>query len=69
MDLGEILYGNDNFEDDLNSLLFNLVASTISKWWKFKLLRWAQLLNRLVIWMKFYMGMMALDITSTTARR
>jgi hypothetical protein len=27
---------------------FNPVASTIPKWWTFKLLRWVLLLNRLV---------------------
>jgi hypothetical protein len=48
VDLDEILYGGDDIEDDLNSILFNRVASTISKWRTFKLLRWAQLLNRLV---------------------
>jgi hypothetical protein len=42
------LYGDDGIEDDLDSILFNTVASTISKWRTFKLLRWAQLLNRLV---------------------
>jgi hypothetical protein len=31
-----------------NSMLFNPIASTISKWWMFKLLRKVQLLNRLV---------------------
>jgi hypothetical protein len=48
VDLDEILYGGDDIEDDLDSILFSPVASTISKWWTFKLLRWAQLLNRLV---------------------
>jgi hypothetical protein len=41
-------YGSDDIEDDLDSILFNPVASTMSKWRKFKLLRWAQLLNQLV---------------------
>jgi hypothetical protein len=41
-------YGSDDIEDDLDSILFNPVASTMSKWQKFKLLRWAQLLNQLV---------------------
>jgi hypothetical protein len=46
VDLDEILYEGD--EDDLDSILFNPVASTISKCRTFKLLRWAHLLNRLV---------------------
>jgi hypothetical protein len=48
VDLGEILYGGDGIEGDLDSILLNSVASTTSKWWTFKLLRWAQNLNRLV---------------------
>jgi hypothetical protein len=48
VDLDEILYGDDDIEDDLDSILLNPVASTISKWRTFKILRWAQLLNRLV---------------------
>jgi hypothetical protein len=48
VDLDEILYGGDDFEDDLDSILINPVASTVSKWQTFKLLRRAQLLNRLV---------------------
>jgi hypothetical protein len=47
VDLDEILYGGDNIEDDLECLL-NAVASTIPKWRTFKLLKWLQLLNRLV---------------------
>jgi hypothetical protein len=43
MDLDEILYGGDDIEDGLDYILFNPVASTISKWWTFKILRWAQL--------------------------
>jgi hypothetical protein len=46
--LDEMLYGSDDVEDDTDSILLNLVASTIPKWRTFKLLRWAQLLNRLV---------------------
>jgi hypothetical protein len=42
VDLDEILYGDDDIEDDLDSILFNTVASTIKKWHTFKLL------NRLV---------------------
>jgi hypothetical protein len=48
VDLDEILYGCDDIEDDLESILFNAVASTIPKCQTFKLLRWVQLLNRLV---------------------
>jgi hypothetical protein len=49
VDLDEILYGGDDIEeDDLDSILFKPVASIISKWRTFKLLRWAQLLNLLV---------------------
>jgi hypothetical protein len=48
VDLDEILYGVDDIEDDLDSILLNPVASTISKWWMFKLLRSVQLLNQLV---------------------
>jgi hypothetical protein len=48
VDLDEILHGGDDIEDDIDSILLNLVASTIPKWRTFKLLRWAQLLNRLV---------------------
>jgi hypothetical protein len=48
VDLNEILYGGDDIEDDLDSILFNAVASTIQKLRAFKLLRWMQLLNRLV---------------------
>jgi hypothetical protein len=48
VDLDEILYVADDAENYLYSVLLNLVAPTIPKWWTFKLLRWAQLLNRLV---------------------
>jgi hypothetical protein len=48
VDLDEILYGGDDIEDDIDSILLNLVASTLPNWRTFKLLRWAQLLNRLV---------------------
>jgi hypothetical protein len=46
--LDEILYRHDATEDDLDSMLFNPVASTISKWQTFKFLRSLHLLNRLV---------------------
>jgi hypothetical protein len=48
VDLDEVLYGGDDIEDDLDSIQFNPVAVTISKWHTFKLLRWVQLWNRLV---------------------
>jgi hypothetical protein len=48
LDLDEILYGDNDIEDDLDSIIFNAVASTIPKWGTFKLPRWVQLLNRLV---------------------
>jgi hypothetical protein len=46
VDLDEILYEVDNIEDDLDYMLFNPVASTVSKWRRFKLLRRLHLLNR-----------------------
>jgi hypothetical protein len=48
VDLGEILHGGDDIECYLDYRLFNPVASAIPKWRTFKLLRWVQLLNRLV---------------------
>jgi hypothetical protein len=48
VDLDETLYAGDDIEDDLNSILFNAIASIIPNWQTFKLLRWLQLLNRLV---------------------
>jgi hypothetical protein len=48
VDLDEILYGGDVIQDDLDSILFSVIASTFPKWRTFKLLRWVQLLNRLV---------------------
>jgi hypothetical protein len=47
VDLNE-MYGGDDIEDDLDYIILNPVALTISKWRTFKLLRWAQLLNLLV---------------------
>jgi hypothetical protein len=41
------LYAGDDIEDDLDFILFNSVASSISKW-TFKLLRRVHLLKRLV---------------------
>jgi hypothetical protein len=37
MDLDDILYGGDDIEEDLDSILFNAVASTIPKWRTFKI--------------------------------
>jgi hypothetical protein len=48
VDLDEILHGCDDIEDDLYSILRNVVASTIPKWWRFKFLKWVHLLKRLV---------------------
>jgi hypothetical protein len=48
MDLDEILCGGDDIEGDLDSILFNAIASTVPKCRKFKRPRWVQLLNRLV---------------------
>jgi hypothetical protein len=42
MDLYEIVYGADEIEYYLDSILFNAVTSTSPKWWIFKLLRWVQ---------------------------
>jgi hypothetical protein len=48
VDLDEILSGDDDIEDDLDSILFTAVDSTIPILRTFKLLRLVQLLNRLV---------------------
>jgi hypothetical protein len=48
VDLDEILCEDDDIEDGLDSMLFNTVALTISKWRTFKLLRMVHLWNRLV---------------------
>jgi hypothetical protein len=66
VDLDEILYASDDIEDDLDCIIFSPIASTISKWWTFKFLRWAQLLNRLVDLDKILYGVMVLNITSAT---
>jgi len=31
---------------DLDAIIFNSIASTILKWWRFKLLRWMQYLHQ-----------------------
>jgi hypothetical protein len=48
VDLDDILYEDDGIEDGLDSMLCNPVASAISKWRTFNLLRRVQLLNRLM---------------------
>jgi hypothetical protein len=47
VDLDE-MYENDDTEDGLDSMMFNPVASTISKWRMYKLLRRVHLFNGLV---------------------
>jgi hypothetical protein len=64
VDFDKIVYRDDDIEDDLDSNLFNSVASTISKWRTFKLLRRVQLLNRLVELNEFCIVVMALKVTS-----
>jgi hypothetical protein len=49
VDLDEILYGGDDIEGYLHSILYNPVAPSIPKWRTFKLLRWVQFLNQLVL--------------------
>jgi hypothetical protein len=48
VDFDEIVYGDGDIKDDLDFMLFSTVASNNPKWRTFKLLRWVQLLNRLV---------------------
>jgi hypothetical protein len=48
VDLDEMLCGYDGIEGDLDYIILNPVASTISKWRTFKFLNCVQLLNRLV---------------------
>jgi hypothetical protein len=42
VDLDEILYGGGDTEDDLDSILLNPIASTISKWRTFEFQRWGK---------------------------
>jgi hypothetical protein len=42
VDLDEIIYEGVDIEDDLDSVLLSLIASTIPKWRMFKFLRWVQ---------------------------
>jgi hypothetical protein len=60
VDLDETLYGGEDTEGDLDSILFNAVASTIPKCRTFKLLRLVQ--TDWWIWMKFCTDVMALNI-------
>jgi hypothetical protein len=39
----EIQQGGHAIESDLDTILFNLISSTILKWWTFQPLRWMQL--------------------------
>jgi hypothetical protein len=48
VDLDVILYGCYSIEYYAEYILFNHLASTIPKWWTFKFLRWAQILNHMV---------------------
>jgi hypothetical protein len=48
VDLDKGSHERDDIEGDIDSLLLNPVASTIPKWLTFNLLRWAQLLKRVV---------------------
>jgi hypothetical protein len=45
LDLDEILYDDDDIEDDIDSVMLNSVASTIPKWMTFNILWWLQLLK------------------------
>jgi hypothetical protein len=68
VDLDDILYGDDDIEDDVDSMLFNPVASTISKWRTCKLLRRVHLLNRLVDLDEIlYLVMALIDISRYTS--
>jgi hypothetical protein len=40
VDLHVIQQGSHATEGDLGAIIFNLVASIVSKWWIFKLLKW-----------------------------
>jgi hypothetical protein len=46
VDLYEIQHGGHAIEGDLNAIIVNAVATTVSKWWMFKLLRWMQNLHQ-----------------------
>jgi hypothetical protein len=48
MNLDEILYGGNDAEDDIDSVLLNIIVLTIPKCRRFHLLRWVHILNWLV---------------------
>jgi hypothetical protein len=48
VDLDEILYGSDDTEAGIDTVLLNTVTWTIPKWRTFKHQRWVLFLNRLV---------------------
>jgi hypothetical protein len=66
VDLDEILNGDDDVEDDIDSILLNLVASNLPKLRTYKLLCLLQILKCLVDLDEISYGVMALNITSTT---
>jgi hypothetical protein len=67
VDLGEILYGGDGIEDDLDSILLNPVASTVPKRRTFKLLRCYKFWTDWWILMEFCIEVMALKMMSITS--
>jgi hypothetical protein len=66
VDLDEILYEGDDVEDNIDTMLLNLVASTIPKRRTFKFLRWCKFWNDWWNWMKFCMEVMQIKMTSTS---
>jgi hypothetical protein len=68
VDLDEILYGGDEIENDLYSILLNPAASIIPKWRTFKLLRGVQLLTEWWIWIRFSLEGMTLKVTLITPK-
>jgi hypothetical protein len=48
VNLDEMLYGGGDIEGDFVAIFFNLIVSTIPKWWMPKLLMWVHLLNKWV---------------------
>jgi hypothetical protein len=67
VDLGEILYGGDGIEDDLDSILLNPVTSTVPKRRTFKLLRCYKFWTDRWILMEFCIEVMALKMMSITS--
>jgi hypothetical protein len=64
LNLDKIVYGDDDIEDDLDSIMLNPVASTISKLWTFKLLRRVHLWTDWWIWMTLFIMATALKVIS-----